>query len=273
MPNEVSNAVPEELELLGSFVNTLHKSIDAGTPDDEGLASPEALRSWISEHGIPPGNDLRAKDLSSAIDVQGGAAGAALGQQRARLDPAALRALRNAAEEGLIQVEIDSEGRAAARPARTGVGALFARLLAVVADSQAAGTWERIKACAAEDCQWAFYDHSRNRSRAWCTMDVAATAPRRGPTAQGGSGSSWSWGPPLLDGRLGLAQAAAGEHDSRATTPAAAAKASSDVERVAGHQAAARLDDRRERVVLRGGRDPALDQLPRARRRARSSGS
>jgi len=45
-------------------------------------------------------------------------------------------------------------------------------LLAAVADSQAAGSWERIKACAAEDCQWAFYDHSRNRSRAWCTMEV-----------------------------------------------------------------------------------------------------
>jgi predicted RNA-binding Zn ribbon-like protein len=172
MANHVSNPVPEELELLGSFVNTLHKSIDAGTPDEEGLASPEALRSWMSEHGIPPGNDLRAKDLSSAIAFREALRGLLWANNGARLDPAALRALRNAAKEGLIQVEIDSEGRAAARPARTGVGALFARLLAVVADSQAAGTWERIKACAAEDCQWAFSDHSRNRSRAWCTMDV-----------------------------------------------------------------------------------------------------
>jgi predicted RNA-binding Zn ribbon-like protein len=172
MANHVSNPVPEELELLGSFVNTLHKSIDAGTPDEEGLASPDALRSWMREHGIPPGNDLRAKDLASAIAFREALRGLLWANNGARLDPAALRALRNAAEEGLIQVEIDSEGRAAARPARTGVGALFARLLAVVADSQAAGTWERIKACAAEDCQWAFYDHSRNRSRAWCTMDV-----------------------------------------------------------------------------------------------------
>ncbi len=32
------------------------------------------------------------------------------------------------------------------------------------------GTWSRLKACAAEDCQFAFYDHSKNRSGHWCTM-------------------------------------------------------------------------------------------------------
>ena len=31
-------------------------------------------------------------------------------------------------------------------------------------------TWARLKACPAEDCQWAFYDHSRNRSGTWCEI-------------------------------------------------------------------------------------------------------
>jgi predicted RNA-binding Zn ribbon-like protein len=47
---------------------------------------------------------------------------------------------------------------------------LVASLLAVIARAQADGTWERMKACAAEDCRWAFYDRSRNRSRTWCSM-------------------------------------------------------------------------------------------------------
>jgi predicted RNA-binding Zn ribbon-like protein len=34
------------------------------------------------------------------------------------------------------------------------------------------GSWPRLKACAADNCQWAFYDHSRNHSRVWCSMDV-----------------------------------------------------------------------------------------------------
>jgi hypothetical protein len=34
------------------------------------------------------------------------------------------------------------------------------------------GHWDRIKICPAEDCLWAFYDRSRNKSRTWCSMRV-----------------------------------------------------------------------------------------------------
>ena len=34
------------------------------------------------------------------------------------------------------------------------------------------GTWERLKVCRNDECQWAFYDHSRNHSGAWCTMAI-----------------------------------------------------------------------------------------------------
>jgi predicted RNA-binding Zn ribbon-like protein len=34
------------------------------------------------------------------------------------------------------------------------------------------GTFERLKICRNDECQWAFYDHSRNRSGVWCTMAV-----------------------------------------------------------------------------------------------------
>ena len=34
----------------------------------------------------------------------------------------------------------------------------------------AAGTWPRLKACANDECQWAYFDSSRNGSRRWCDM-------------------------------------------------------------------------------------------------------
>jgi predicted RNA-binding Zn ribbon-like protein len=46
------------------------------------------------------------------------------------------------------------------------------RVLAIVAGAWGDGTWERLKVCAADDCQWAFYDASRNHSRTWCSMSV-----------------------------------------------------------------------------------------------------
>jgi len=38
--------------------------------------------------------------------------------------------------------------------------------------SMADESWNRLKACRLDDCQWAFYDQSKNRSRTWCSMKV-----------------------------------------------------------------------------------------------------
>jgi predicted RNA-binding Zn ribbon-like protein len=51
-----------------------------------------------------------------------------------------------------------------------GVDSAIARLLAIVHGSISDRTWPRLKACPAEDCLWAFYDHSRNRSGTWCEI-------------------------------------------------------------------------------------------------------
>lgn len=44
-------------------------------------------------------------------------------------------------------------------------------LLAAVLDEHGAGRLQRLKACANPDCQWIYYDGSRNRSGRWCSMN------------------------------------------------------------------------------------------------------
>ena len=78
-------------------------------------------------------------------------------------DPDAIAALNAAAAQ--LTVRFDPDGTA-----RLHGDDLVASLLAIIARAQADGTWERMKACRADDCRWAFYDRSRNRSRAWCSM-------------------------------------------------------------------------------------------------------
>jgi predicted RNA-binding Zn ribbon-like protein len=160
----------DDIELVSSFVNTLEKKTTR--PDVEGFDSPEALRSWMTEQGIPAGDDLGPEDVERAIDFREAMRLLLLANNGNDLDTSVLRRLRTAADAGLIRVEIEDDGQAYPRPAQAGVSALIARLLAAVADIQCAGTWERLKACAADDCQWAFYDTSRNRSRTWCSMEV-----------------------------------------------------------------------------------------------------
>ncbi len=36
----------------------------------------------------------------------------------------------------------------------------------------AEGNWPRLKVCREDTCAWAFYDRSKNRSGAWCSMAV-----------------------------------------------------------------------------------------------------
>ena len=80
-------------------------------------------------------------------------------------DPEALSALDRAGRDARVAVRFDPDGTA-----RLEGDDLVAAMLAIVARAQADGTWSRMKACRADDCRWAFYDRSRNRSRTWCSM-------------------------------------------------------------------------------------------------------
>jgi predicted RNA-binding Zn ribbon-like protein len=34
------------------------------------------------------------------------------------------------------------------------------------------GSWQRLKACGLDTCQWGFFDNSKNQSGHWCAMQV-----------------------------------------------------------------------------------------------------
>lgn len=158
---------PGDLDLAIAFVN----SIELDIPREE-LGTPEELREWLVDKGIEAGEALDERDLERAVTFREALRKLLLANNGQPLDLPTLKTLREAAGESPLQVEIDPAGRAALAPACTGVEQLVARLLAGIAEAQAEGTWERLKACAAADCQWAFYDQSRNQSRTWCSMEV-----------------------------------------------------------------------------------------------------
>ena len=67
---------------------------------------------------------------------------------------------------GLVRVEL--HGGVPTLVAADPVGAV----LAASARLAVLGDWDRVKICPADSCRWAFFDHSRNRSRTWCSMRV-----------------------------------------------------------------------------------------------------
>lgn len=165
--DSLHRAAPGELELIREFVNTF--DLEDG---EERLASAGALAAWLDEHGLDadprPGED----DLARAIRMREALRGLLVANNEGS-DPAdAAAELRAEAARAAVRLDVDGAGRVSTAPSSGGVDGLAARLLGIVARSQAEGTWARLKACPAEDCAWAFYDESRNSSRTWCSMGV-----------------------------------------------------------------------------------------------------
>lgn len=156
---------PGDLELVRLFLNT-HDHED----EDERLSTPDALREWLSGHGlIAPEEPVGAVDLRRAVEVREALRALCLANNGVPLDPAALQTLNSAAGAGPLRVRFEDGGGRLA-PAGAGVGGALGALLAIVVGAMGEGTWERLKACPADDCLWVFYDRSRNRSGRWCTM-------------------------------------------------------------------------------------------------------
>jgi predicted RNA-binding Zn ribbon-like protein len=68
------------------------------------------------------------------------------------------------------------------------------------------GEWRRLKACRNDTCQWGFYDHSKNRSKTWCSMEGCGSQvksrayrarKRAGGAARSGSSPSPSHSHPV----------------------------------------------------------------------------
>ncbi len=159
---------PGELEIIRAFVNTI--DIEDGT---EELASPAALANWLETHGLAaPPLDARPADLARARELREAIRAILLAHNRGEESDAAGAILDGAARRARIALRFDERGQAQLEPQATGVAGGLGRLLMIIQRAIADGTWARLKACREHTCEWAFYDHTKNRSGAWCTMAV-----------------------------------------------------------------------------------------------------
>ena len=173
--------------MVRAFVNT--RDIEQGTDD---FAAAAGLDRWLSGRGLtsPPG--ASAADLAQAVDLREALRGVLrehaghpgvpgywadspgpAGAASPGGSPAA--ELRAIAATLPVRLSVDDGGAIAAVPAVTGAGGALCRLLIIAAAAAASGTWARLKACTADDCQWAFYDRSPTRNGRWCTMSICGS--------------------------------------------------------------------------------------------------
>ena len=155
---------PGRLELLQRFINTHNHDLPS---DWDRIGSAEHASRWLREKGlvtepVTEADAARLRALREAIRAL------AVANQGREPDPAATDLIRRTAAP--LTVAIDATGRTSLEPVRGGVDGAIATLLGILHEAQLSGDWSRMKGC--RQCEYAFFDRSKNRSAAWCAMSI-----------------------------------------------------------------------------------------------------
>jgi len=141
------------------FVNTADREHGR-----EWLHTVDGLRRWLVERDLlqPPSARLNAADLERARDVREALRGLIRGHATSEV-------LDRAAGDARLTLRFEP-GSVELVPEARGADGALGSILAVVHGAIQDGSWQRLKTC--PRCSWVFYDYSRNRSAAWCSMQL-----------------------------------------------------------------------------------------------------
>jgi predicted RNA-binding Zn ribbon-like protein len=159
---------PGRLELLQRFINTYNHDFPR---EWDRIETPEKAQQWLRQKGlVAPGTWVTDADVARLMELREAIRALAIANQRHEPDTAATDAIREISGTAPLTVAIDDTGQTGLEPASQGVEGAVATLLGILHEAQLTGHWSRMKAC--RQCEYAFFDRSKNRSAAWCAMSV-----------------------------------------------------------------------------------------------------
>jgi predicted RNA-binding Zn ribbon-like protein len=143
------------------FVNTVDR--DLGT---DALATAAGLADFLRSHALLPGaHRTTERHRAAALRLREGL------HEALELNHVGQDAPLTALDEVLRQLPVSlrwaGDGVVVA-PTDGGVEGALAQVALAALEARAAEDWWRLKVCAFDECEWAFYDQSKNRSRSYC---------------------------------------------------------------------------------------------------------
>jgi predicted RNA-binding Zn ribbon-like protein len=160
---------PGRLALVQALVNTVERPDGSDRLADVADAGP-----WLVDNNLlAPQAELTTADLDLVCGVRE-ALRALLVHNAGGPPPTetALVPLRKIASTGAVRAGLTDDGGVELAAIGEAVRDRLVDVLLTVRDAQRDGTWALLKACANDECQWAFYDKSRNHGGTWCEMST-----------------------------------------------------------------------------------------------------
>ncbi len=163
------STAPGALEELRGFVN----SADLEAPERDLLATAAGATAWLRDHALLGGDDrLGEADLRALFELREALRTELLAHTGEAQTAAARNILSRYAGQADLGLQLGRERDLELVAKGSGLRYVTGCLFAIMYDAIRKGIWPRLKACRKESCQFAFYDHSKNGSGAWCDMAV-----------------------------------------------------------------------------------------------------
>lgn len=165
--DDETKPAPPPLRRIQALVNTVER------PDgDDRLADPSDAQPWLVDNDLlAPSATLTSADLALVVDVREALRALLIrnggGPSPSRHDLAPLQRIATSAR---TRTTVGADGEITLEVAGGDVPDRLATLLLPIRDAQRDGSWSLLKACGNDECQWAFYDMSRNHGGTWCDM-------------------------------------------------------------------------------------------------------
>ena len=165
--DDESKPAPGPLRLVQALVNTVELPDGTDRLDDSTDA-----RSWLVDTSLlAPQAELTDADLDLVRAVRE-ALREMLVHNAGGPPPnkSAIATLRAVAARGTVQTTLSDDGEVLLTTDGDTVSDRLVQLLLAIRDAQRDGSWAMLTAGANDECQWAFYDKSRNHGGTWCEM-------------------------------------------------------------------------------------------------------
>ncbi len=168
MNEEQSKAAPGPLALVQALVNTQYGQ---GRHAHVELTSPEQLHAWLVAHRLlADGTPVTEGDFRRVLLLREALRSLLRANNETGMLASRIEVFNRLASDAPLTVRLHHDGLPTLEPDISGVDGAIARLVGMVFTAMTDGTWARLKACRNDRCQKAFYDTSKNRSGAWCSM-------------------------------------------------------------------------------------------------------
>ena len=160
---------PGRLELLQRFINSHNHDFPR---DWDRIGTAEKAAGVAAGEGlVAPGDRISDADAARLRELREAIRALAIANQGERSRPGG----RRGHSQGLGRRPAQRRhrrrrGGPPSNPRRRGVDGAVATLLGILHEAQLTGHWSRMKGC--RQCEYAFFDRSKNRSAAWCAMSI-----------------------------------------------------------------------------------------------------